>query len=63
MGRMGSKIATVLEKQNPPRKKEAATNYQRILNILRPLAAAHRLTADQRGWITDAEKRLDALQK
>jgi tetratricopeptide (TPR) repeat protein len=57
------KIATVFEKQNPPRKKEAATNYQRILNILRPLAAANRLTADQKGWITDAEKRLDALQK
>ena len=57
------KIATVFEKQNPPRKKEVATNYQRILNILRPLAAANRLTADQKGWITDAEKRLDALQK
>jgi tetratricopeptide (TPR) repeat protein len=57
------KIATVLEKQNPPQKKEATTHYKRILNILRPLAAANRLTADQKGWITDAEKRLDALQK
>jgi hypothetical protein len=34
------KIAIVLEKQNPPQKKEAITNYQRILDILRPLGAA-----------------------
>jgi tetratricopeptide (TPR) repeat protein len=55
-------IATVLEKQNPPQKKEAATNYQRILDILRPLAAANRLAANQKDWSADVEKRLEALQ-
>jgi hypothetical protein len=57
------KIATVLEKQNPPQKKEAATNYQRILDILRPLAATNRLAANQKGWITDVEERLEALKE
>jgi tetratricopeptide (TPR) repeat protein len=56
------KIATVLEEQNPPQKKEAATNYQRILDILRPLAAANRLAANQKGWIADVEERLEALK-
>jgi tetratricopeptide (TPR) repeat protein len=50
------KIATVLEQQTPPKKQEAATNYQRILNILRPLAATNRLAADQKGRITDVEE-------
>jgi tetratricopeptide (TPR) repeat protein len=56
------KIATVLEKQNPPQKKEAATNYRRILDILRPLAAANRLAVGEKGWIVNVEKRLEALK-
>jgi tetratricopeptide (TPR) repeat protein len=56
------KIATVLEKQSPPQKKGAATNYERILDILRPLVAANRLAANQQDWIADVEKRLEALK-
>jgi hypothetical protein len=56
------KIARVFEQQNPPRKKDAAANYQRILTILRPLAAANRLTADQIGWIPTVEERLERLK-
>jgi len=56
------KNGTVFEQQDPPRKKEAATNYQRMLNILRPLAAANRLAADQKGLIADVEKRLEGLK-
>ena len=57
------KIATVLEKQSSPQKKEAATKYQRILDILRPLAAANRLAANQQDWIADVEKHLEALKE
>jgi tetratricopeptide (TPR) repeat protein len=57
------KIATLLEKQSPPKKEAAINYYQRILAILRPLAAANRLAADQKGRIADVEKRLDALKE
>ena len=57
------RMADVLEHQNPPQRKEAAANYQRALDILRPLAAGNRLTADQKGWIANVQKRLDALKK
>jgi tetratricopeptide (TPR) repeat protein len=57
------KIATVFEQQEPPRKRDAAANYQKALDILRPLAAENRLTAAHKGWIDIIEKRLETLKE
>jgi hypothetical protein len=51
-----------LKQQNPPRKDAAVAAYQRILDILRPLAAQNRLTVDQNAWIAIVETQLDALK-
>jgi len=41
------RCASVLEQQGAPQKREAGVNYQRALEILRPLAIENRLTADR----------------
>ena len=41
------RVASVLEQQDAPQKREAAVNYQRALEILRPLGVENRLTAEQ----------------
>jgi hypothetical protein len=57
------KIGAVFEQQKPPRGKDATANYQKALDILRPLAAENRLTAEQKGWIDSIEKRLETLKE
>ena len=42
------KLASVLEQQRSPQKREAGAKYQRALEILRPLAVENRLTAEQK---------------
>ena len=49
------KLASILEQQGTPQKREANVNYQRALEILRPLAAENRLTAEQKTWISRLE--------
>jgi hypothetical protein len=48
------------EQQGAPQKREAGVNYQRALEILRPLAVENRLTAEQKTWISRLEARLKA---
>jgi hypothetical protein len=57
------KLASVLEQQGTPQKREAGVNYQRALEILRPLAAENRLTAEQKTWISRLEARLKAIKE
>jgi hypothetical protein len=54
------RLASVLEQQGAPQKHEAGVNYQRALEILRPLAIENRLTAEQKTWISRLEARLKA---
>ena len=54
------RVASVLEQQGAPQKREAGVNYQRALEILRPLAIENRLTAEQKTWISRLEARLKA---
>ena len=56
-------LASVLEHQGTPQKREAGVNYQRALEILQPLAAENRLTAEQKTWISQLEVRLKAITK
>jgi hypothetical protein len=49
------RVASVLEQQGAPQKREAGVNYQRALEILRPLAVENRLTAEQKTWISRLE--------
>jgi len=55
------KVASVLEQQGAPQKGEAGVNYQRALDILRPLAVENKLTAEQNTWISELEARLKAI--
>ena len=55
------KLASILERQGTPQKREAGVNYQRALEILRPLAAENRLKAEQKTWISQLEARLKAI--
>jgi hypothetical protein len=52
------KLASFLEQQGAPQEREASVNYQRALEILRPLAAENRLTAEQKTLISRLEARL-----
>jgi len=54
------RLASVLDQQGAPQKREAGANYQRALEILRPLAIENRLTAEQKTWISRLEARLKA---
>jgi hypothetical protein len=54
------RLASVLEQQGAPHKRVAGANYQRALEILRPLAIENRLTAEQKTWISRLEARLKA---
>ena len=55
------KLASMLEQQGTPRKREAGINYHRALEILQPLAAENRLTAEQKTWISLLEARLKVI--
>jgi tetratricopeptide (TPR) repeat protein len=55
------KLASVLEQQGVSQKREAGVNYQRALEILRPLVVENRLTAEQKTWINQLEVRLKAI--
>jgi hypothetical protein len=55
------KLASILEQQGTPQKREAGVNYQRALELLRPLAAQNRLTAEQKTWISQLEAQLKAI--
>jgi hypothetical protein len=55
------KLASTLEQQGAPQKREAGVNYQRALEILRALAAENRLTTEQKTWISQLESRLKAI--
>ena len=55
------KLASMLEQQGTPQKREAGVNYQRALEILRALAVENRLTAEQKTWISLLEVRLKAI--
>ena len=55
------KLASMLEQQGSPQKREAGVNYQRALEILRALAVENRLTAEQKTWISLLEIRLKAI--
>ena len=52
------KLASILEQQGTPQKREAGVNYQRALELLRALAVENRLTAEQKTWISQLEVRL-----
>ena len=56
-------LASVLEHQGTPQKREAGVNYQRALELLRALAAENRLTAEQKTWISGLEARLKAIKE
>ena len=56
-----SKLASILEQQGTLQKRAAGVNYQRALEILRPLAVENRLTAEQKTWISQLEARLKAI--
>ena len=55
------KLASILEQQGTPQKREAGVNYQRALELLRALAVENRLTAEQKTWISQLEVRLKAI--
>ena len=55
------RVASVLEQQGAPQKREAGLNYQRALELLRALAVENRLTAEQKTWISQLEARLKAI--
>ena len=55
------KLGSMLEQQATPQKREAGVNYQRALEILRPMAAKNRLTAEQKTWISLLEGHLKAI--
>jgi len=55
------KLASVLDQQRSPQKREAGAKYQRALEILRPLAVENRLTTEQKTWISRIETRLNAI--
>jgi tetratricopeptide (TPR) repeat protein len=54
-------LASILEQQGTPQKREAGVNYQRALELLRALAVENRLTAEQKTWISQLEVRLKAI--
>jgi hypothetical protein len=55
------KVGSILELQDTPQKREAGVDYQRALELLRPLAVESRLTAEQKTWISQIEVRLKAI--
>ena len=55
------KLASILEQQGTPQKREAGVHYQRALELLRSLAVENRLTAEQKTWISQFEVRLKAI--
>ncbi|HSZ76872.1 MAG TPA: hypothetical protein VK775_05705, partial [Chthoniobacterales bacterium] len=57
------KLASILEHQGTPQKREAGVNYQRALEILRPLAVENRLTAEQKTWISRLVVLLKAISE
>jgi hypothetical protein len=57
------KLASILEQQGTLQKREAGVNYQRAVDLLRPLAAENRLTAEQKTWISQLEARLKAIKE